>query len=128
VVYVPDASRSVPVAQQLISPDSREKFVTDLIADYERVRLQHAGRKGPALVTLAEARANKPRITWAAKADDHPDTPGVHPIGARPPAQTQVHRPARVPQLRSVRDRPLHRLGAVLPDLGPAWSVSGDPQ
>ncbi|HMN84232.1 MAG TPA: dihydropteroate synthase, partial [Burkholderiaceae bacterium] len=79
VVYVPDASRSVPVAQQLISPDSREKFVAELVRDYDRVREQHAGKKGPALVTLAEARANKTPIVWQMPADDHPGTPGVHP-------------------------------------------------
>ena len=56
VVYVPDASRSVPVAQSLVSTETREKFITDLLADYERVRAQHAGRKGPEWITLAEAR------------------------------------------------------------------------
>jgi 5-methyltetrahydrofolate--homocysteine methyltransferase len=65
VVYVTDASRSVPVAQQLISTDSREKFVTDLVADYERVRAQHAAKKGPELVSLAQARANKPKLAHA---------------------------------------------------------------
>jgi 5-methyltetrahydrofolate--homocysteine methyltransferase len=64
VVYVPDASRSVPVAQQLISPQTRPKFVADLVADYERVRAQHAGRKGPAMLTLEQARANKPPLVW----------------------------------------------------------------
>ena len=64
VVYVPDASRSVPVAQQLISPQTRPKFVADLLADYERVRAQHAGRKGPEMVTLEQARANRPPLAW----------------------------------------------------------------
>ena len=79
VVYVPDASRSVPVAQQLISTDSRERFITELLADYERIREQHAGKKGPTLVTLAEARANKPKIAWLMQADDHPGE-GPHPM------------------------------------------------
>jgi 5-methyltetrahydrofolate--homocysteine methyltransferase len=85
VVYVPDASRSVPVAQQLISPDSRERYLTELVAEYERVRAQHAAKKGPELVTLAEARANKPRLDWLVRADDHPGE-GPHPMAAyRPP-------------------------------------------
>ena len=79
VVYVPDASRSVPVAQSLVSPDSREKFITDLLADYERVRAQHAGRKGPEWITLAEARARRTPVQWAMQADDHPGE-GPHPI------------------------------------------------
>jgi 5-methyltetrahydrofolate--homocysteine methyltransferase len=85
VVYVPDASRSVPVAQSLVSPESREKFITDLLADYERVRAQHAGRKGPEWITLAEARARRTPIEWAMQADDHPGE-GPHPIAHyRPP-------------------------------------------
>ncbi len=79
VVYVPDASRSVPVAQSLVSPDSREKFIADLLADYERVRAQHAGRKGPEWITLAEARARRTPVQWAMQADDHPGE-GPHPI------------------------------------------------
>ena len=92
VVYVPDASRSVPVAQQLISPDSRERYLTELLADYERVRAQHAAKKGPELVTLAEARANRPRIDWLMRADDHPGE-GPHPmIAYRPPKPKFVGR------------------------------------
>ena len=81
VVYVPDASRSVPVAQQLISTDSRERYLTELLAEYARVREQHAAKKGPELVTLAEARANKPRIDWLMRADAHPGD-GLHPMVA----------------------------------------------
>ncbi len=92
VVYVPDASRSVQVAQQLISPDSRERYLAELRADYERVRAQHAAKKGPELVTLAEARANRPRIEWLMQADDHPGE-GPHPmIAYRPPKPKFVGR------------------------------------
>jgi 5-methyltetrahydrofolate--homocysteine methyltransferase len=86
VVYVPDASRSVPVAQSLVSPDSREKFIADLLADYERVRAQHAARKGPEWITLAEARARRTPIQWAMQADDHPGE-GPHPIAHYHPPQ-----------------------------------------
>jgi 5-methyltetrahydrofolate--homocysteine methyltransferase len=64
VVYVPDASRSVPVAQSLTSPEQREPWLANLLADYERVRAQHAGKKGPALVTLEAARANREQVDW----------------------------------------------------------------
>ncbi len=65
VIYVPDASRSVPVAQSLISRESRADFIAQTQADYDRIRLQHAGKKGPALATLEEARANRVAIDWA---------------------------------------------------------------
>jgi 5-methyltetrahydrofolate--homocysteine methyltransferase len=64
VVYVPDASRSVPVAQSLVSADSSERFIAELRADYERVRAQHAARKGATLISLAQARANRTPIDW----------------------------------------------------------------
>ena len=79
VIHVADASRSVPVAQNLVSDDARPSYLEQLRADYERVRAQHASKKGPALVTLAEARANRPAIPWAMAADDHPGE-SPHPI------------------------------------------------
>jgi 5-methyltetrahydrofolate--homocysteine methyltransferase len=64
VIYVSDASRSVPVAQSLVSPDSRDRFLADLAAEYERVRAQHAAKKGAQLIPLADARANRSPIDW----------------------------------------------------------------
>jgi 5-methyltetrahydrofolate--homocysteine methyltransferase len=66
VVYVPDASRSVGVCSELLSDERAAKFIAGLSADYSRVREQHAGKKAATLVTLAEARANKTPIDWAA--------------------------------------------------------------
>jgi 5-methyltetrahydrofolate--homocysteine methyltransferase len=57
VVYVPDASRSVSVAQGLIG-DGRVQYLAELNADYERVRQQHANKKTVPLWPLAKARAN----------------------------------------------------------------------
>jgi 5-methyltetrahydrofolate--homocysteine methyltransferase len=86
VIYVTDASRSVPVAQSLVSADTRDGYLAQVRAEYERVRAQHAAKKGPPLLTLAEARANKPKLPWAVPADDHPQAPGPHPIAhAHPP-------------------------------------------
>jgi 5-methyltetrahydrofolate--homocysteine methyltransferase len=90
VVYVTDASRSVPVAQQLISTDSREKFLQDIKQEYERVREQHAAKKGPALIGLEQARANKTPIAWQMPADDHPaDANSAH----APHPMVNVHPP-----------------------------------
>jgi 5-methyltetrahydrofolate--homocysteine methyltransferase len=59
VVYVPDASRSVSVAQSLLTPESREQYINDIAVDYERIREQHANRKVLPMLTLAQARSNK---------------------------------------------------------------------
>jgi 5-methyltetrahydrofolate--homocysteine methyltransferase len=65
VIYVSDASRSVGVCQNLASDEAAQRFIAEITADYERVREQHAAKKGPELVTLAAARANASRIDWA---------------------------------------------------------------
>jgi len=66
VVYVPDASRSVGVCSELLSDERAAQFIAELEADYARVREQHARRKEAPLVSLAEARANKTPVDWAA--------------------------------------------------------------
>ena len=65
VVYVPDASRAVGVVTRLLSAEMRTSFVAEVAADYEKVRSQHAGKKGVALVSLEAARANKPKLAYA---------------------------------------------------------------
>jgi len=64
VVYVPDASRSVGVAQNLLGEQSTQ-FVDELNADYARVRHQHANKKQTPLWTLDKARANKTVVDWS---------------------------------------------------------------
>ena len=44
VVYVPDASRAVGVCADLLSEDKGDRFRDELVADYARVREQHANR------------------------------------------------------------------------------------
>ncbi|HSV45141.1 MAG TPA: vitamin B12 dependent-methionine synthase activation domain-containing protein, partial [Ramlibacter sp.] len=65
VVYVPDASRSVSVAQGLLS-DQAATYIAELNADYDKVRTQHANKKQVTLWPLAQARANKTPIDWTA--------------------------------------------------------------
>ncbi len=65
VVYVPDASRSVSVAQSLLG-DGVESYVAEINADYDKVRTQHANKKQVPLWPLAKARANKTPVDWSA--------------------------------------------------------------
>ncbi|MDO8385355.1 MAG: vitamin B12 dependent-methionine synthase activation domain-containing protein, partial [Polaromonas sp.] len=64
VVYVPDASRSVSVAQSLLS-DQAAKYIDELNSDYEKVRTQHANKKQTPMWPLGKARANATPIDWA---------------------------------------------------------------
>ncbi len=64
VVYVPDASRSVGVAQSLLG-DGAPQFIDELNKDYDKVRHQHANKKQTPLCSLAKARANKTVVDWS---------------------------------------------------------------
>ena len=64
VVYVPDASRSVSVAQSLLS-DNASKYIDELNSDYDKVRLQHANKKQTPMWSLAKSRANATVMNWA---------------------------------------------------------------
>jgi 5-methyltetrahydrofolate--homocysteine methyltransferase len=65
VVYVPDASRSVSVAQSLLTPESRDAYIAEIAADYARIREQHANKKALPMVSLEQARANKAKLDYA---------------------------------------------------------------
>jgi 5-methyltetrahydrofolate--homocysteine methyltransferase len=71
-VYVPDASRSVSVCSNLLSDELRGEYVKSVRADYEKIRVQHAAKKGQALVSLEKARANAFRIDWESYAPPRP--------------------------------------------------------
>ena len=64
VVYVPDASRSVNVAQNLLGEQANH-YVREVHADYEKVREQHANKKQTPLWPLSRARANKALCDWS---------------------------------------------------------------
>jgi 5-methyltetrahydrofolate--homocysteine methyltransferase len=78
VVYVPDASRAVGVVTALLSEGQSEGFKADLAADYEKIRQQHANKKGVQLVTLEAARANAYNpLAEAGYTPVEPNTTGV---------------------------------------------------
>jgi 5-methyltetrahydrofolate--homocysteine methyltransferase len=66
VVYVKDASRAVGVCRQLVTPEMKPAYIAEVKAENIRRREQHAGKKVKgAQLTLAQARANKPKTDWA---------------------------------------------------------------
>lgn len=62
VVHVVDASRAVPAVGSLLNPEQKAGAVLALREQQERTRSQHEAAS-VRLVTLAEARANAPRLT-----------------------------------------------------------------
>jgi 5-methyltetrahydrofolate--homocysteine methyltransferase len=66
VVYVKDASRAVGVCQQLVTPQSREAYVSKIKADHALRREQHAAKKGKsALLMLKAARDRRAPCDWS---------------------------------------------------------------
>ena len=106
VVYVPDASRAVGVVTKLLSIDNAAGFKAEVAADYERVRAQHANKKGVQLVSLDAVRSN--RFTWN-------NDPGYRPF------------PPNKPGLHVLRNIDLATLAAYI-DWGPffqTWDLAG---
>lgn len=67
VVHVLDASRSVPVASELINPKSRGAFKARIKQEYVDLRKDHEGKQQlKNYISIAEARKNKVKIDWAA--------------------------------------------------------------
>ncbi len=65
VVHVNDASKSVPVASNLISDELRDDFMTGVKKDYDRVREHNKNAQSQnKSIPIAEARLNKFPIDW----------------------------------------------------------------
>ena len=104
-VYVPDASRAVSVASSLLSDDRKSAYIAEIAVDYERIRIQHASKKGPTLIPIAAARANAYKADW---------------IHYAPPVPTLIGR-------REIRNVDLRELASLI-DWGPffqTWELSG---
>ena len=66
VVWVKDASRSVPVVSQLLADGQRGAFLDGVTKDYDAIRLRHAAKSGERpLVSYVDAVANRPVLDWA---------------------------------------------------------------
>jgi 5-methyltetrahydrofolate--homocysteine methyltransferase len=78
VVWVKDASRSVPTLAALLSDAQRPKLMADVKADYDSLRARHATKLDRPMVTLEQARANRTPIEWDGYQPPVPAQPGVH--------------------------------------------------
>ena len=80
VVYVTDASRAVGVASKLLSDEHRDGYLQETRAGYHALVEKRAARTGARRAPLAEARANRLRIDWAAQPPPEPAWTGVQAI------------------------------------------------
>ncbi|MCD6640651.1 MAG: methionine synthase [Nocardioides sp.] len=78
VVWVKDASRSVPTAAALLHPEHRKTLMADVKADYDALRVRHAAKNDRPMISLEQARANATPIDWSSYEPVAPRQPGVH--------------------------------------------------
>jgi len=65
VIWVKDASRSVPVVAALLSDEQRPKLLADVEADYVSLRERHAAKQdNRPMLSLEAARANRTPVDW----------------------------------------------------------------
>ena len=86
VVWVKDASRSVPVAARLVEPESRKTFHDELKEEYDDVRARHANKRKEKFLTLDAARANKTPLEWKDYEPPRPKLPESTAFATRQPA------------------------------------------
>jgi 5-methyltetrahydrofolate--homocysteine methyltransferase len=110
VVWVKDASRSVPTAAALLHETGRAKLMADVQADFDSLRTRHAAKTDRPMVTLEQARANATPMDWS----DY-----------QPPEPQQLRRDGR--HVRVLRDHDLSVLRGYI-DWQPffnAWEMKG---
>jgi 5-methyltetrahydrofolate--homocysteine methyltransferase len=78
VIHVLDASRAVGVVSQLLSDEQRDPFIAGVREEYRGLRESREGRTSQKrLATLADARANRLAVDWAAYTPAAPNQPGL---------------------------------------------------
>jgi 5-methyltetrahydrofolate--homocysteine methyltransferase len=126
VVWVKDASRSVPIVAALLSDERRPQLLADVKADYDSLRERHAARSdAKKIVPLAEARADRTPIDWSGYRPPRPhliaqQLRDVHTDDYHPPAEP-------VQYVRTFHDYPLAELREYI-DWQPffnAWEMKG---
>ena len=113
VVHVNDASRAVGVASSLMSPEKREAYAAEVRAEYAKISAAHfRAQADKKRLKLAAARANAVPIDFAKAPPKKPTFLGIKSFDDY--------------DLAELVD--VHRLDAVLPDLGAGRALPRDPR
>ncbi len=78
VVWVKDASRSVPTVSALLNAERRETLLAGVKEDYDALRARHAAKSDRPQLAYADAVANATPVDWEGYVPPVPKTPGVH--------------------------------------------------
>jgi 5-methyltetrahydrofolate--homocysteine methyltransferase len=77
VIWVKDASRSVPVAAALLSDEQRPALLAATEEDYAALRERHSAKNDRPMLTLTKARENRTPVEWEGYVPPTPARPGV---------------------------------------------------
>ena len=81
VIHVLDASRSVPVAGQLIGEKTQNDFIQQIRKEYTDLAIQHAARQSnKTLLPFQEAKSNKLIIDWENYSPPKPHQLGIQEL------------------------------------------------
>jgi 5-methyltetrahydrofolate--homocysteine methyltransferase len=126
VIWVKDASRSVPVVAALLSDEQRVGLLADIKVDYDALRERYAARSdAKVMLPIETARANRTPIDWVGYRPPRPrllaqQAPDVHHDGDwKTASATQF--------VKAFRDYPLDELREYI-DWQPffnAWEMKG---
>ena len=123
VVWVKDASRSVPTAAALLSDEQRPALLATTKTDYDALRARHAAKQDRPMLSLEQARAARTPIDWTGYQPPRPrllsqQEQGLSPVTGRP--GTSEH-------IRVFEDYPLDEVRQYI-DWQPffnAWEMKG---
>lgn len=127
VMWVKDASRSVPVAARFVDSKAREILHAALKEEYDEVRARHANKRKEKFLTLAAARKNKFQIDWDTYEPPHPALPESTEFAEREPVPNSNSSASDESGLYVFRDFPIRELVDTL-DWTPffqAWEMKG---
>lgn len=78
VVHVKDASQIAGVAKNLLSKNDSSEYLKNVDSNYEQLRIKYKQQQEELnLISLEEARKNKPTIDWAKEAIAKPASTGI---------------------------------------------------
>ncbi len=83
VIHVLDASRSVPIVNQLVHPETRNNFISESRKKYQNlvVRFKNAEEKN--YLSLEEARKNRLQLNWSEYQPPSPVSTGIRNVNPR---------------------------------------------
>ncbi|MDR2292377.1 MAG: methionine synthase [Prevotellaceae bacterium] len=79
VIYVKDASRSVDVIKNILSPELKDNYLKNLNTEYNNLKQKYEiEKKSKTHISIGEARKNKLNLDWNSELISVPDCLGIH--------------------------------------------------